>query len=164
LTAWAAVYDEATGLHNRTYLYDRLALECDRARRNSTSFSLIVLQVRNASRAERAAPTLSHQTLQRVAELINGITHPTDLVAMLSSSELAVLTIGVDRETRRILQERLRLAVANEVARLADDETASEVKSGAATYGADGIEASVIVQSARNAAVLGTPQRGQAAA
>jgi hypothetical protein len=33
LLIWSTVYDEKTGLHNRTYLFDRLALECERARR-----------------------------------------------------------------------------------------------------------------------------------
>src|SRR3990172_13214301 len=31
LMLWSTVYDEGTGPHNRTYLYDRLSLECERA-------------------------------------------------------------------------------------------------------------------------------------
>jgi hypothetical protein len=39
LLAWTAVYDDTTGLYNRQYFYDRLSLECERARRQGTTFS-----------------------------------------------------------------------------------------------------------------------------
>jgi diguanylate cyclase (GGDEF)-like protein len=163
LTLWSTVYDEATGLHNRTYLYDRLSLECERAKRTGGVFSIIVLQLRIGSPTSVSAPTLSRQALRQVAEVINSLTHPTDLVAMLTGSELAVLAIGVDRESRRALQERLREAVAAELPRLLDAKAAVDVKGGVATYGVDGNDAGTLVQAARTSAVLGVPQRAQAA-
>ena len=163
LMLWSTVYDEATGLHNRTYLYDRLSLECERAKRTGGVFSISVLQIRIGSPSSGSAPTLSHQALRQVAELINSLTHPTDLVALLTVSELAVLTVGVDRERRRALQERLRDAVAAELPRLLDAPGTVDVKGGVATYGVDGNDAAALVQTARTSAVLGVPQRAQAA-
>ena len=160
---WSTVYDEATGLHNRTYLYDRLSLECERAKRTGGMFSLIVLQIRIGNPTVGSAPTLSHQALRQVAEATNSLTHPTDLVALLTGSELAVLATGVDREHRRAVQERLREAVAAELPRLLDAPAVVDVKGGVATYGVDGNDAGSLVQAARTSAVLGVPQRAQAA-
>jgi GGDEF domain-containing protein len=98
-----------------------------------------------------------------VAELINRLTHPTDLVALLSGSELAVLTIGVTRESRGDLLERLRVAVAEEVLRLLDQPAMASVAGGAATYPADGKEPGTLVQAARAARILGAPSRTRAA-
>ena len=163
LMVWAAVYDEATGLHNRTYLYDRLSLECERAERSGGIFSVIVLQIRIGSSATEPVPALSNVALENVADLINRLTHPADLVAMLSGSELAVLAIGVGREQRVALLERLRTAVAAELPEFLDKTAVVDVIAGGATYGVEGSEAGALVQAARTAATLALPQRGRAA-
>ena len=100
LIAWSSLYDEATGLHNRAYLYDRLSLECERAERMGGVFSLFVLGIWVGGVGSGPPPTVSDTALQRVAEFINRLSRPTDLVALLSRSDLAVLMIGVDREKR----------------------------------------------------------------
>ncbi len=163
LMAWSAVYDEATGLHNRTYLFDRLSLECERAERSGGVFSVFVLHIRVGEAKRGPLPVVSNTALERVAELINRLTHSTDLVALLSGSELAVLTIGVTRESRGDLLERLRVAVAEEVPHLLDQPAMASVAGGAATYPADGKEPGALVQAARAARILGAPSRTRAA-
>lgn len=163
LMVWATVYDEATGLHNRAYLYDRLSLECERAERAGGVFSIIVLQIRIGGSASGSPPTLSHAALQQVAEQIDRLIHRTDLVAHLSDSELAILAIGVEREHRRLLLDRLRAAVDAELPRFLDRPAVVDVKGGAVTYGVDGNDAGTLVQAARTAAILALPHRGQAA-
>lgn len=93
LMVLGTVYDEATGLHNRSYLNDRLALEASRAERLSYVFSLIVFQVRLGKTGPDSSPTLAKIALQKVAETVERLTHTTDLVALLSDSELAVLAM-----------------------------------------------------------------------
>jgi GGDEF domain-containing protein len=165
LMVWASVYDEATGLHNKTYLYDRLALECERARRGGPAFSVIVLQVRVGSPGTSAKRkrTLSGAALQRIGQAIDGLTHPTDMVAVLNASELAVLAVRVDRESRRALLERLREAASAEAPAMISQPIPIDVKAGAATYGVDSTEASALVQAARTAATLAMHPRGKAA-
>lgn len=163
LMVLGTVYDEATGLHNRSYLNDRLALEASRAERLSYVFSLIVFQVRLGKTGPGSSPTLPKIALQKVAETIERLTHTTDLVALLSDSELAVLAIGVDRQQRKALQERLRHAIAEELPGYLSEPALTDVKAGVATYGVDGKDAATLVQAARTSASLAVPERARAA-
>ncbi len=163
LMIWAAVYDEATGLHTRSYLYDRLSLERERAQLTGRVFSVLVLQIRTRRSGSGPSPMLSNATLQKVAALINRLTHPSDLVALLSGSELAILSIGASLEERDGLVERLRAAVATELPRFLDRPAAVDVIGGAATYGVEGTDAGDLVQAARKAASRLQLQGAQAA-
>jgi diguanylate cyclase (GGDEF)-like protein len=163
LTLWASVYDEATGLHNRTYLHDRLAVECDRARRTGKTFSLIAFQLRIGDTGSASRPKLSNDTLRRLAEVINSLSRPSDFVALLTGSELAVFADGIDRDERHVVQERLRGCILAELPHLLDANTNVDVKGGVATYGVDGTEAAALVQAARTSGVLGVHKRSQAA-
>src|SRR3990170_3097484 len=163
LLVWASVYDEATGLHNRAYLYDRLALECERAQRSGREFTLFVLQTRLASPTLDGWPTLSTAAQEKLASLIDAITHPTDVVALLSANELAVLAFGVGRENRQSIQQRLHTAVDAELPRYLETPVIIDVKIGAATYGVDGTDPSTLVQTGRSGALLAVPRRSNAA-
>ena len=163
LMVWSTVYDETTGLHNRSYLLDRLSLECDRASRGNGVFSLIVLQIRIGAAGADKPPTLSNSVLQQVATLIDGLTHPTDLVALVNSNELAVLAIGVDKEHRDALLERLGAAVTEELQDLLPQPVAVSVAGGAATYPMDAKEPNEPMQAARTAAAFGSLPRRRVA-
>lgn len=156
LMAWSTVYDEATGLHNRGYFFDRLALECERGGRGSAVFSVLVLQIRAVGPERGHKPPVSGSAMQRIAELINQQTHPADLVGLLSASELAILATGADREARRGLLARLREAVAKELPVYRSGASTVVVTGGAATYPVDGTEPAALVQAARAAAVVGS--------
>ena len=163
LIAWSAVYDEATGLHNRTFLYDRLSLECERAERSGGVFYVIILQIRLVRPTLGPPPTLSNAMLQQVAELINRLTRRSDLVALLSGSELAILAFELGRESQDDLLERLRNAVATELSRLLEGSAMVNVAGGVATYGMHGKEPGALIHAARVAAAIGTLPRSQAA-
>lgn len=165
LMVWSTVYDETTGLHNRSYLLDRLSLECDRASRGDGVFSLIVLQIRIGAAGAGAdePPTLSNSVLQQVATLIDGLTHPTDLVALVNSNELAVLAIRVDKEHRDALLDRLGGAVTEELQGLLPQPVMVSVIGGAATYPVDAKEPDALIQAARTAAAFGPLPRRRAA-
>jgi diguanylate cyclase (GGDEF)-like protein len=163
LMVLGTVYDEETGLHNRSYLNDRLALEASRAERLNYVFSLIIFQIRLGKTGTGSSPTLPKVALQKVAETVERQTHTTDLVALLSDSELAVLAIGVDQQRRKALQERLRHAIAEELPGYLSEAAFTDVKAGVATYGVDGKDAATLVQAARTSASLGVPERARAA-
>lgn len=166
LSAWATVYDEATGLHNRAYFYDRLNLECDRGANSPEPFSIIVLQFHSLlpHTKGKSKPPLSNSALGKVAELINSVTHTSDLVGMLSGSELAVLAVRVDRERRHLLQARLQKTVSTALPDLVAEPGHIDVRSGGATYGVDGTQAGGLIQAARTNAALSVPPRLKAAA
>jgi GGDEF domain-containing protein len=163
LTAWAAVYDQATGLHTRSYFYDRLGLECERAQ--PEPFSVIVLQFHALGPAtkHRNKPPLSNAALEKTAELINSVTHSSDVVGLLSGSELAVLAVRVDRERRHILQERLQRTVATALPDLVGQPSRIDVRSGGATFDVDGAQPGGLIQAARTSAALSVRQHVRAA-
>jgi GGDEF domain-containing protein len=163
LTAWASVYDEATGLHTRPYFYDRLALECDRAQQTPEPFSVIVLQFYAPGPQTKNKPPLSNTTLEKTAELINTITHASDEVGLLSGSELAVLVVRVDREKRHVLQERLQRTVTAALPDLIGHPAMIDVRSGGATYGVDGTQPGGLIQAARTSAALSVRKHVNAA-
>ncbi len=163
LMVWTAVYDEATGLHNRTYLFDRISLERERVERMGGVFSLFVLGIWVGGVESGPPPTVPDTALQRVAEFINRLSRPTDLVALLSRNELAVLMIGVDQDRRAALLERMRATVAAELPALLDRPGSIDVIGGASTYAVEGKEAASLIQCARAAATLALPRRGVAA-
>ena len=152
LLAWAIVYDEAKGVRNRAYLYDRLSLECERAGHNGVVFSILVL------RFGRIVPVL-----ERLAELIERVTHRSDVVALLSGRELAILAVDVEVKERGLLLERLRGAVAAELSRLQGKPAIKDIWGGAATYGVDGNDPHTLVQTARAGAKRGSASGTQAA-
>lgn len=163
LMVWSAVYDEATGLHNRTYLFDRLSLECDRAERMGGVFSLLVLRIRLGEVGSGPSPIDFNAALHRMADSISQISRPTDLTALLSSSELAVLAVGVDREKRAALLERIRATVAADFSRFLHRPAGVGVIGGAATYAVEGTEGADLIRAARAAATLALPHRAQTA-
>ncbi len=89
LMMWGTLFDEVSGLHNRTYLYDRLSLECEKAARNGGVFSVIALQIRLGGSVPGSSPALPASALQDIGTLVDCLTHPSDLVALLGSAELA---------------------------------------------------------------------------
>ncbi len=159
LMAWSAVYDEATGLHNRTYLFGRISQECERAERMGGVFSLFVLGIWVGGVGNGPPPAVSDTTLQRVAEFMNRLSQPTDLVALLSRNELAILVIGMDREKRAPLLERIRAAVAAELPRILDGPASIDVIGGSSTYAVEAKETVSLIQAARAAATLALPHR-----
>jgi GGDEF domain-containing protein len=160
LSAWSSVYDEATGMHNRSYFYDRLGLECDRALQTAEPFSVIVLQFHAPSaQSKKSKPPLTTKALEKVAQLINGVTHPSDLVGMLSGSELAVLAARVDRERRHLLQDSVQQVVSTALPDLVVEADSIDVRSGGATFGVDSTSAGGLIQAARTSAAFGKRQR-----
>ncbi len=157
LVAWNSLYDEATGTHTRSHLYDRLSLECERSERHGLPFALILLKLNppEPGHSRHGAATTT-RFLRRAADLVTSLTRPSDLVALVSSSEFAVLACGVDSESVQILIRRLRASLAvglPGLARDCGDDTEPLVELGVATYGEDGNTPEALVDAARAAAL-----------
>jgi len=153
LLAWTAVYDDATGLYNRRYFYDRLSLECERARRQGTTFSLFVMHFEHSGRYRRGP---SAGGLRRLAAALTGATRSGDMVALLGGNELAVVAMGVSRKMVPQVIERLKGALEG---CLADSGGRLNLRLGAATYGARCRHPSMLLRLARGP-LDGRPAQG----
>lgn len=149
LEAWTSVYDEATGLRNRDYLYDRLSLERAHAELSNGTFSLLVLRLPGGDRGH---------AIKDVAELVERNTHRSDIVALLTGSELAILAPGVDEAQRDALLTRLLDVIHAELGGRSGSADVSQIQGGGATYPADGDDPHTLVQSARASARRSTAE------
>lgn len=159
LVAWTAVYDETTGLYNRRYFYERLSLECERSQRHDIPFALALLEMqypqsRQDSRAIRAA-------LRPAAELVKSLTRVTDVVALISEREFAVLFVGARQDVALQLAERLRESVNARLPSLLNTNDPSiwpTLEVGVAAYGEDGSTPESLLGAARLALDKKTPK------
>jgi diguanylate cyclase (GGDEF)-like protein len=143
LTAWTTVYDGTTGLYNRRYFYDRLSLECERARRQGTTFSLIVMHFEHAAGHGRGP---SADALQRLGTALTRAARSNDLVAVLGANELAVVALGVSRKMVPQVTERLKRGLEGS---LTDSGERLDLRMGTATYGARCRHPSTLLRLAR---------------
>ncbi len=146
LLAWTAVYDEVTGLYNRQYFFDRLSLECERARRQGTTFSLILMRF-EPSTGQRRGPG-SH-ALRRLGAVLTETMRSNDLVALLGGNELAVVAMGVPRKGAPLMVHRLKAALEGSLAGLS-------LRMGVATYSARTRNPGTLLRLARTS-LIGTP-------
>lgn len=143
LLAWRTVYDDTTGLYNRRYFYDRLSLECERARRQGTTFSLILMRLEHST-GHRRGP--SADALRRLAGALTRAARSNDLVALLGGNELAVMAMGVPSKMAPQVADRLKTALEGF---LTDSGDRLSLHLGAATYGARVRHPSTLLREAR---------------
>jgi diguanylate cyclase (GGDEF)-like protein len=154
LVAWTAVYDEATGLHNRRYFYDCLSLECERSQRHGTPFYVLLLELRYPGPRKRGRGVRANRAaLQPAAELVKNLTRSTDLVALISEGEFAVLLAGAQQDVARQLAERVRQSVNAVLPKLVaagDPAVVPVAEVGVGTYGKDGTTPETLIEAARS--------------
>jgi len=162
LVAWTAVYDETTGLYNRRYFYERLSLECERSQRHDIPFALALLEMQYPqSRQDSRAVRADRAALRPAAELVKSLTRATDVVALISEREFAVLLVGARQDVALQLAERLRESVNARLPSLLNTNDPSiwpTLEVGLAAYGEDGSTPESLLDAARLALDKETPK------
>lgn len=143
LLAWRTVYDDTTGLYNRRYFYDRLSLECERARRQGATFSLILMRLEHSTGPRRGP---SADALRRLAGALTRAARSNDLVALLGGNELAVVAMGVPSKMAPQVADRLKTALEGS---LTDSGDRLNLRLGVATYGGRVRHPSTLLREAR---------------
>jgi diguanylate cyclase (GGDEF)-like protein len=141
--AWTAVYDETTGLYNRRYFFDRLSLECERARRQGTTFSLILMRFEHSPGHGRGP---SAGALRRLGAVLTRTARSNDLVALLGGNELAVAAMGVPRKVAPQVVDRLKNALEGA---LVDTGDRLSLRLGVASYSTRCRDPGTLLRSAR---------------
>ena len=155
LLAWTTVYDETTGLYNRRYFFDRLSMECGRARRQGTTFSFILMRFEHSTGHGRGPST---GALRRLGAVLTRTMRSNDLVALLGGNELAVVAMGVPRKLSPQVVDRLKRALEGS---LVDSGDRLSLRLGVATYSARCRDPSALLRLARRAlAGRSSPEEG----
>jgi GGDEF domain-containing protein len=139
LLTWTTVHDGLSDLRRREYFYERVVIECQRAKASGSRFAVIALRFRRDE--NEASPEMLATALHAIEPHLGS----NDRVAALASHEIGVLSFRVAAEPVRFLAKRLEDALAEAVA--GGDE--SHISVGWAVYGVDGDDAGALVGMAR---------------
>ena len=109
-----SITDKLTGLNNRMKLDRVLMDEVERARRYSSVFSVILMDI---DHFKKINDTFGHQlgdeTLVRFADLIRENIRTTDIAGRWGGEEFLVICPETDLESARNLAEKLRVKIEN---------------------------------------------------
>ncbi|MBV8580709.1 MAG: diguanylate cyclase [Candidatus Eremiobacteraeota bacterium] len=105
--------DGLTGLSNRRYFEEFMAVQWPRAVREQTPFSILVLDVDDFKRYNDTYGHLAGDgVLRAVAAAVRGCCRrPTDLAVRFGGEEFLVILVGEPNESARAFGERIRSAV-----------------------------------------------------
>ena len=130
-----SVTDDLTGLYNRRYLMDMLALEMRRSRRMHHPFAVLIADVDNFKPYNDAHGHLEGDAaLARIAAILRDTSRDVDCAARYGGEEFVVLMPETELEGGVDMAERIR-------ERLADDAAIGEkltISIGVAQFAADG--------------------------
>ncbi|MGN9909175.1 bifunctional diguanylate cyclase/phosphohydrolase [Phytohabitans sp. LJ34] len=108
-----AITDGLTGLYNRRFFQEMLRLDAERAERNGTPMSIIMIDL---DRFKKVNDTCGHPTGDRVlveaAERIRRAVRPSDLVARYGGEEFVCLLPGAGEDTALEVAEQVRRALS----------------------------------------------------
>lgn len=101
-----SITDELTGLYNRYYVLDRLENEIERAQREKTSFSVIMLDLDNFKRInDKYGHLKGDEVLKKVADILKKHFRSYDVVARFGGDEFLVLILS--SESKNKIKKRL---------------------------------------------------------
>jgi diguanylate cyclase (GGDEF)-like protein len=111
--SFAATLDSLTGLFNRPYLDARLHQEVERARRGSSSLTVLLADIDDFKTIN---DTYGHQTGDAVLRMVGNVLRSTvrvfDVCARYGGDEFAILMPTSDRSTAAACAERIRQHVS----------------------------------------------------
>lgn len=111
-----AITDGLTGLNNHRYFHERLSQEFGKAKRAGRPLSVLLVDVDYFKKYNDANGHLAgDEALKRIATLIRENIRIGDVAARYGGEEFAIILSEVDKETAKLVAERLRKAVETEV-------------------------------------------------
>ena len=147
LTA-AAASDPLTGVTNNQQFHESLGIELNRAQREGTAVSLVVLDIDGFGSINDAhGRGFGDEVLQRVADRLRGMMRATDLLARIGGDDFALILAGADGKLATAIAERARKAVAE----ASTDERRVACSAGVASYPEDARDGATLLQLATGA-------------
>jgi diguanylate cyclase (GGDEF)-like protein len=111
-----ATTDPLTGLMNRRHLMQRFEEECERQRRKGDGLACLLLDI---DRFKKINDMLGHQEGDKVLVGLSGVlrrvVRPYDLLGRFGGEEFLILLPHTNQATARIVAERIRQAIRNEL-------------------------------------------------
>jgi diguanylate cyclase (GGDEF)-like protein len=140
--------DALTGLANHRHFQERLRAELDRAQREASQLTLIVLDVDHfAALNDDRGHRFGDRVLTEIAATLAAGVRASDVVARLGGGRFAVLLPGSSGRSAGVLADALRARIA----RLCPDGCAVAASAGVASVPGDATDASALIEAADGA-------------
>ena len=148
-----ALRDGLTGLYNRRYLEDAMTRELNRAERNHTAVSVIMIDIDHFKRFnDKFGHAAGDFVLNAVARTIASSTRASDIACRYGGEELAVVLADADLQSARVRAEQMRQAIRGiDLNRLGQTLPPPTASFGLAVYPQDGTTPADLLKAADRA-------------
>jgi len=152
LVAWASIYDRATGLRNREYFLERLKLQCDLGRDLAEyRVGLILLTVEDLPRDGHKAQPTDDEIFRRIAMHVARQLRPSDLLAAISATEMAILVSAGSTAALCVVAARIEHSLEVRIGGLAGDAASRLIiQMGYASLDGEDLQPETLLESARS--------------
>ena len=143
-----AATDALTGLTNHRGFQEALAVELERARREGSPVSLVMLDLDNFKAVnDTHGHPYGDEVLRAVGKALSGVVRSTDAAARVGGEEFALILTGSEGDGAYRIAERARRAVAD----ISVEDVEFSCSAGIASYPADADDASRLCKLADSA-------------
>jgi len=109
---YMAITDPLTGLYNRRRFHDVLTSEYERAKRYTTPFSLIMLDIDHFKRInDTFGHAIGDSVLKEVSTILKSSIREIDTAARYGGEEFMVILPNTDKEKALVVAERMRMMI-----------------------------------------------------
>jgi len=152
LVAWSSIYDRTTGLRNREFFLDRLQLQCELAHDlEEYRVGLILLSVDEVPRDSRKPQPAKDEVFRRIGAHVARQLRPSDLLAAMSSTEMAILVSDGSEAALSAVASRIEHSLEVRIKGVAGDAAARlTIEMGYASLDTDGLKPETLLESARS--------------
>jgi diguanylate cyclase (GGDEF)-like protein len=162
LIAWASIYDRATGLRNRDYFLERLALQCQLGREVAEyRVGVIIVAIEELQEDGKGSRPADDRLYRLIGMSMAGQMRPTDLIAPIGNTEMGVLVSAASPASVQLVAERVRRSLDQNLEEIAGQSASNlSIRMGVATLNHAQSEPEALLAAARSSMKL--VRRGQA--
>lgn len=133
-----AITDSLTGLYTRRYFFERLNEELQRSEKQSLKFAFLMIDIDDFKRCNDAHGHLVGDILLKdISGMIKENVREIDLVARYGGEEFSVILPETDRKGAKIVAERIRKKIEENIFKAYDETLKATVSIGLAVYPED---------------------------
>jgi diguanylate cyclase (GGDEF)-like protein len=152
LVAWSSIYDRTTGLRNREFFLERLQLQCDLAGDvEEYRVGLILLSIDEVPRDGHKPQAANDELFRRIGAHIARQLRPNDLLAAISSTEMAILVSDGSEAALSAVASRIGHSLEVRIKGLAGDAAGRlTIEMGFASVESHDLRPETLLESARS--------------
>ncbi len=147
-----AITDSLTGLYVRRHFYERMNEEMKRTKRFNFNFAFLMLDIDDFKRCnDTYGHLVGDVILKDIARIIKENVREIDVVARYGGEEISLVLPETNKESARVVAERVRRKIEEHVFKAYDEKLKLTVSVGISIYPNDSIDARTLIDKADEA-------------